>query len=324
MRKHVQSTGTAHANSQHNRQPRSSGTSHPDIKESQKCLAAWVQGASSPTGHSFKFVSSTQFQIACALGPHGDQKEVPRPPSGREETPLHPRTRSLRLKLLQRASDARATLADMAVETEWSALGRNSATQLLSLSRPRGHGVCDHNEFERWANILTSIPYAAVGVQTIRNHKSGGGRCYGASLVAVAAGSAIYHSSRGKYRSLGRKIDYWAIAVASTALLRASCQKVPKLATAASLLLTPFQPFAVVATNGAVIEANFFKRRHNTHELQASHRLHCAAVALGGAAFIGEEFQPKVPLIHASWHLMSAAGVAAMGPMLLHFEAHAK
>ena len=32
----------------------------------------------------------------------------------------------------------------------------------------QGHGVCDHNDFERWANILTSLPYAAVGFHTFR------------------------------------------------------------------------------------------------------------------------------------------------------------
>lgn len=235
---------------------------------------------------------------------------------------MQPENHSLHVKLIRRATDAQKALAEMAVETEWSTLGKNSATQLFSLSRPRGHGVCDHNEFERWANLLTSIPYAALGVQTMRRHKTWEGRCYGSSLVAVAAGSAIYHSSRGKHRAFGRKIDYWAIAVASAALVRASLPKTPKAATAASLLLTPFQPFAVVAANGALFEAEFFKRWHTTPELQASFKLHCAATALGGAAFIGEEFWPKVPLIHASWHVMSAAGLAAMGPMLLHTETH--
>lgn len=212
-------------------------------------------------------------------------------------------------------------LSKVAFKTDWSALGKRSASQLLTISQPRGHGVCDHNEFERWANILTSMPYAAVGMQTIRKQQSSEGRCFGLSLIAVAAGSTIYHTSRGKYRSLGRKIDYWAIAVASAALVRASCQPA-KLTTIASLLLTPLQPFAVVAANGAVYEAKLYRRAQLFPELRSVHRRHVATSALGGACFAAEEFWPKAPLIHASWHIMSAAGLMAMLPMLQHIEKH--
>ena len=33
----------------------------------------------------------------------------------------------------------------------------------------QGHGVCDHNDFERRANILTSLPYLAIGLHTLRS-----------------------------------------------------------------------------------------------------------------------------------------------------------
>lgn len=72
--------------------------------------------------------------------------------------------------------------------------------------------------------------------------------------VIPAPHCMVWTCSRGKYRALGRKIDYWAIAVASAALVRASFHKTPKVVTATSLLLTPFQPFAVVAANGALVE----------------------------------------------------------------------
>lgn len=44
------------------------------------------------------------------------------------------------------------------------------------------------------------------------------------------------------------------------------------------------------------MQADFFKKRNSTPELQGSFKLHCAAIAVGGAAFIGEEFWPKVHL----------------------------
>mmetsp|Transcript_1779 Transcript_1779/g.5168 ORF Transcript_1779/g.5168 Transcript_1779/m.5168 type:complete len:295 (+) Transcript_1779:234-1118(+) len=224
--------------------------------------------------------------------------------------------------LIRKASDAQRLLKEAVVEAQWAELGNHYGTQLLNFSRPRGHGVCDHNEFERWANILTSVPYAAVGFHTFRTQRSAEGRLYGASLAAVGAGSGIYHSSRGKYRSLGRKIDYWAIALASAALVRASRPGTPRLATATSIVLTPFQPFAVVSINAAVVEADFLRRAIRRPELRRAHRLHMGASLLGGAAFVGEEFFPKAPLIHTAWHLMSAVGLAATGCFLDDIDHH--
>jgi len=50
---------------------------------------------------------------------------------------------------------------------------------------------------------------------TYRNRKTARGRAWGLSLLGVSAGSLTFHSSWGKWRSLGRKIDYWAIAISS-------------------------------------------------------------------------------------------------------------
>lgn len=269
-------------------------------------------------------VPSARCQLACAVPSSGEQQNEPR--SSPVHTPRHAAANKPTAKpaprpgLIRHVRGVQTALTGFAIDTEWSELGKHSASHLISLSRPRGHGLCDHNKFERWANILTSIPYAALGVRTIRCHKSTTGRHYGTSLIAVAAGSAVYHSSHGKYRALGRKIDYWAIAIASAALARASTSRIHKALTVSSVLLTPFQPFAVVAANGAAAETSFFHRGRRNPELQRPYKLHCAAAALGGVAFIGEEFWPKVPLIHATWHLMSAASLAGMGPLLLHAE----
>ena len=56
-----------------------------------------------------------------------------------------------------------------------------------------------------------------------------------------------------RWRTFGRKLDYWAIALSSTALLRA-VRSVPAPLTCAAVALTPFQPFTVTACNGAAVE----------------------------------------------------------------------
>ena len=32
----------------------------------------------------------------------------------------------------------------------------------------QGHGVCDHNSFERAMNIISSVPYTMIGLHTLR------------------------------------------------------------------------------------------------------------------------------------------------------------
>jgi len=56
-----------------------------------------------------------------------------------------------------------------------------------------------------------------------------------------------------RWRNFGRKLDYWAIALSSAVLLRA-VTPVPAPLTCAAVALTPFQPFAVTACNGAAVE----------------------------------------------------------------------
>lgn len=231
-------------------------------------------------------------------------------------------------RLLRRAKDVRAALGSLAYEAQWGHLLRTGSHatqrmgwQLLSSARPQGHGVCDHNDFERRANILTSLPYLAIGMHMLRKRQTAEGRWYGASLLGVGAGSMTYHCSRGRWRAAGRKVDYWAISAASAALVRASRPGTPRAATALSLALTPFQPFAVVCVNGAVAEMDFLQRARRRPGLQRAHALHIATSAAGGAAFVGEEVRPKMPLIHTAWHLLSAASVAATGAFFADLEA---
>ena len=32
----------------------------------------------------------------------------------------------------------------------------------------QGHGLCDHNAFERAMNIVSSVPYTVIGLHTLR------------------------------------------------------------------------------------------------------------------------------------------------------------
>ena len=65
--------------------------------------------------------------------------------------------------------------------------------------------------------------------------------------------SSATRTCHDRWRNFGRKLDYWAIALSSTALLRA-VTRVPAPLTCAAVALTPFQPFAVTACNGAAVE----------------------------------------------------------------------
>lgn len=51
-----------------------------------------------------------------------------------------------------------------------------------------------------------------------RRRRGPQGRAWGASMLGVCAGSLAFHASSGGWRSLGRKVDYWAIAASSCEL----------------------------------------------------------------------------------------------------------
>ena len=100
----------------------------------------------------------------------------------------------------------------------------------------QGPGRCDHNKLEQTANLVTSIPFLALGLQALRYMTTHGfsampvrtgtqhsctaplacrqartseSRLYGASIVGVAAGSCAFHGANARWRPLCRKLDYW-------------------------------------------------------------------------------------------------------------------
>lgn len=66
--------------------------------------------------------------------------------------------------------------------------------------------------------------------------------------------------SAGKSRELGRRVDYWMIALSSAMLTRALFPDLPPVVTAASLASTPFKPFLVTTGNALALEGKFLQR----------------------------------------------------------------
>ncbi|KAI8473911.1 MAG: hypothetical protein J3K34DRAFT_518620 [Monoraphidium minutum] len=192
---------------------------------------------------------------------------------------------------------------------------------VASVMSPQGPGVCDHCRRERGANLLTSLPYAWIGVHGLRRRTTHRGRAWGASLLGVAGGSLAFHASSGRWRSLGRKADYWVIAVSSSMLTRALYPGQPASVTAASLLATPFRPFAVTTLHTTAMELAFLRRALADASLRPAQRAHSGAALLGMGIFFFEDARPHVPFIHAAWHLCSASATAAVHALLADTEA---
>ncbi|EIE18890.1 hypothetical protein COCSUDRAFT_20202 [Coccomyxa subellipsoidea C-169] len=173
----------------------------------------------------------------------------------------------------------------------------------------QGPGTCDHNAAERVINIVTSLPFFALGWQAYRQAKSDESRLWGASIMGVGAGAVAFHASSGDARHWGRKLDYWVISLSTAALTRAVYPKVSAHKTAASLLLTPMQPLAVTSLNAAAMELEFLKQARKNTKLRNAHRVHMATTVLGAGCFVLEDFMPTLPLIHSVWHGLSAVAL---------------
>ncbi|KAL0281916.1 UNVERIFIED_CONTAM: hypothetical protein Sradi_7278900, partial [Sesamum radiatum] len=71
----------------------------------------------------------------------------------------------------------------------------------------------DRNLAESVANVLTSLPFIALGIQAPR--KNVNCKIYANSLIGVGVASSLYHASRGKFRKYFRWADYTMIAAAT-------------------------------------------------------------------------------------------------------------
>ena len=117
---------------------------------------------------------------------------------------------------------------------------------------------------------------------------------------------------------------------------QAVCPPVAATASAAAMGLAGFGPHLIwsdcyfyygrlkliIIHLPSAAQVDFLRRARLRPGLRRPHAAHCLAGALGGAAFVGEEFAPRAPLIHTAWHLLSAAGLAANGAFVEDAERH--
>ncbi|KAL6846139.1 hypothetical protein ACP4OV_023587 [Aristida adscensionis] len=174
--------------------------------------------------------------------------------------------------------------------------------------------TCDKHAGETIANVVTSLPFIVLGLQTPR--KNFNTAIYANSLVGVGIASSLYHSSKGEIRKFLRWADYTMIANTTLCLSRALRSENPRLLMAASTLLLPFQPLMVSAVHTGMMEVSFAKRASMEPELRMAHNLHKMSSLLGGALFIADDCFPETPYIHAAWHLAAAIGIGTCNKLL--------
>ncbi|KAI4381470.1 hypothetical protein MLD38_007539 [Melastoma candidum] len=167
---------------------------------------------------------------------------------------------------------------------------------------------------ETVANVLTSLPFIALGIHAPRKNLNT--KLYANSLVGVGVASAMYHSSRGKLRRFLRWIDYTMIATTTVCLSAAVRNENPKVLMAASALILPVQPLMVSAVHTGLMEVSFARRALEDPGLRMAHTMHKMSSLLGGALFIADDMFPRTPYLHAAWHLAAALGVGTCNKLL--------
>ncbi|XP_048319262.1 uncharacterized protein LOC107429306 isoform X2 [Ziziphus jujuba] len=172
----------------------------------------------------------------------------------------------------------------------------------------------DQNIIETVANVLTSLPFIALGIHAPR--KDLNTKIYANSLIGVGVASSLYHSSRGHIRRYLRWADYTMIATATVCLSRAIRSENSKLLMAASAFFLPIQPLMVSAVHTGMMEVAFAKRALKDPDLRMTHNVHKMSSLLGGLLFIADDLFPETPFIHAGWHLAAAVGVGTCNKLL--------
>ncbi|KAK6134204.1 hypothetical protein DH2020_032060 [Rehmannia glutinosa] len=174
--------------------------------------------------------------------------------------------------------------------------------------------VGDKNLAETVVNVLTSLPFIALGLQAPRKNLNC--KIYANSLIGVGVASSVYHASRGKLRKYLRWADYTMIATATVCLSRAIRNENPKFLMAASALFLPIQPLMVSAVHTGLMEVAFAKRAFQDPDLRMAHNVHKMSSLLGGALFVADDLLPETPFLHAGWHLAAAVGVCTCNKLL--------
>lgn len=197
----------------------------------------------------------------------------------------------------------------------------DAAATVCSMLRPKGPGIVE--EHSKALNVLTSLPYVALGWWTFSQRSSFESKAYGASLMGVGAGATVFHltdGTSGLVRMCTRKLDYWCIAASTAAMVKAVFPDAPMRATVAALLATPFQPFTVSSSNIAAMEVEYLRRARANPQLRRAHTVHSLSLGLGAACFFLEDLVPGVPGVHSAWHCLSAIALATTNPLLTEVD----
>ncbi|PIN09127.1 hypothetical protein CDL12_18294 [Handroanthus impetiginosus] len=184
-----------------------------------------------------------------------------------------------------------------------------------SCLRPIHCGLKDDKHLaETVANVLTSLPFIALGIRAPRKNLNC--KIYANSLIGVGVASSLYHASRGKLRKYLRWADYTMIATATMCLSRALRNENSKMLMVASAVCLPIQPLMVSAVHTGLMEVAFAKRAFQDPDLRMAYNVHKMSSILGGAFFIAEDVFHETPFLHAGWHLAAAVGVGTCNKLL--------
>jgi hypothetical protein len=127
--------------------------------------------------------------------------------------------------------------------------------------KPSGAPGCDFNPLDRTINVITSLPYVAVGYHNVRKRHTFAGKAFGLGVMCCGVAAAVFHATPpGKLRQFTRRVDYWTIAVTATCLTRAVYQNVHPFITTLSYCLVPFEPFKLSMGNTMYVEFAYLQR----------------------------------------------------------------
>ncbi|EFN56739.1 hypothetical protein CHLNCDRAFT_144168 [Chlorella variabilis] len=218
-------------------------------------------------------------------------------------------------------------LAAAATATDASLRSRLAgfALRVGDMLQPQGEAPGDATWGERTANVLTSLPFLALGLHMHRQRLTPEGRHHALSMAAVGVAATAYHAASGRARRIARKVDYWTIAYTSTAMVKAlfadSCGV--RRAANLSLLALPFRPFHVSAANTLIMQAEFARQAAGNKAVRADLHRHYAAALLGMAAFFGEDMVMDSGyggFVHAAWHCLATYSMYTINGLLGHKE----
>lgn len=265
---------------------------------------------------------------------HGALPAAQRPPRTQLVTPSHDAARLERgLHAIQppaapftsSGSSSSAADAPAAAAQGWGQQLRGLALRVGDMTQPSGEAPGDASWGERTANVLTSLPFLALGWHMHRQRLTPEGRQHALSLMAVGAAATLYHATSGRARRIARKVDYWTIAVSSAAMVKSVYADSPGVRRAAnlSLLAVPFRPFLVSTAGALLVQAEFVRQAVTHKAVRGDLKRHYAAAALGVGAFFAEDlvmYSGWGGYVHSAWHCLACYGTATLGALLAHKE----